>query len=530
MYKLLIVDDEPLVQAGVRSMLDWNELQIEVCGTAANGKAALELIEQLQPDIVITDLKMPIMTGIELIKECRSRYGYDRPAFIILTNYEDFSMAKEALQAQVVDYLIKIELDAPSLRGVILGALKRLQDAVKEAPPAAFLPMQNLSDKFYMCLLQDLFESEQQFLHQAEELRLSFSYEHYYCAYLELCPLTVSDISFEKMTQLYNGTLQMVKELLGKYLTCHIVSLDVKHLAVIIYSSQGETVTAKSIHNALHSVSETIRSYYNVALAGGISTAVNAPLEIADAFQTARQAASFASDAQPIYYFDASAPETQARRQFNLSLFKNDLSAAFDAMDEKAFEQILREILDLFSAHSPQYLQLLDCASSLLYLSMSLLPNGEATLHELYSDVPNNYLSLYAQSTPEQVMEWISSFRDRIQDYMKSHKKEYRNHIVESVKAYVTEHIREKLTLNDVANAFLISSSYLSQLFKKYNDMGFNEYVTYRKICVAKELLSSSSKKIYEVADELGFENAFYFSKVFKKVAGISPTEYMNQN
>lgn len=90
MYQLLIVDDEPLVQAGIRSMLNWNEMNIEICGTAMNGQAALKIIEEKSTDIVITDIKMPVMNGLELAKTCRERYGDNCPYFIILTSYEDF--------------------------------------------------------------------------------------------------------------------------------------------------------------------------------------------------------------------------------------------------------------------------------------------------------------------------------------------------------------------------------------------------------------------------------------------------------
>lgn len=90
MYQLLIVDDEPLVQAGIRSMLNWNELNIEICGTAMNGQAALRIIEEKSPEIVITDIKMPVMSGLDLAKVCRERYGENCPYFIILTGYEDF--------------------------------------------------------------------------------------------------------------------------------------------------------------------------------------------------------------------------------------------------------------------------------------------------------------------------------------------------------------------------------------------------------------------------------------------------------
>lgn len=75
MYQLLIVDDEPLVQAGIRSMLNWNEMNIEICGTAMNGQAALKIIEEKSTDIVITDIKMPVMNGLDLAKTCRERYG-----------------------------------------------------------------------------------------------------------------------------------------------------------------------------------------------------------------------------------------------------------------------------------------------------------------------------------------------------------------------------------------------------------------------------------------------------------------------
>lgn len=127
MYKLLIVDDEPLVQAGIKSMLNWNELEIEICGTAMNGQSALKIIENSSPDIVLTDIKMPIMSGLELAKICYERYGNLSPAFIILTSYEDFHMAREALTYQVSDYLVKLELTPESLRESVETVLKRIQ-------------------------------------------------------------------------------------------------------------------------------------------------------------------------------------------------------------------------------------------------------------------------------------------------------------------------------------------------------------------------------------------------------------------
>ena len=124
MYQLLIVDDEPLVQAGIRSMLNWNEMNIEICGTAMNGQAALKIIEEKSTDIVITDIKMPVMNGLELAKTCRERYGDNCPYFIILTSYEDFQMARDALSYQVSDYLVTEPYGGVEQDVFLNGALK----------------------------------------------------------------------------------------------------------------------------------------------------------------------------------------------------------------------------------------------------------------------------------------------------------------------------------------------------------------------------------------------------------------------
>ena len=123
MHKILIVDDEILVQVGIQSLLSQTALNVQVCGTARNGQIALELIEEQSPDIVITDIKMPVMDGLELARICQERYGSAGPGFIILTSYEDFHLAKQALTYQVSDYLIKLELTPEVLQESITRAL-----------------------------------------------------------------------------------------------------------------------------------------------------------------------------------------------------------------------------------------------------------------------------------------------------------------------------------------------------------------------------------------------------------------------
>ena len=117
MIKLLIVDDEPLVQIGIKSMISWADYGIEVCGTAMNGEAALKLIEEYSPELVITDIKMPIMNGLDLAKTCRDTYG-PIPLFIFLTSYEEFQLIKQAMSYQAVDCLLYTSISPVQNPGV----------------------------------------------------------------------------------------------------------------------------------------------------------------------------------------------------------------------------------------------------------------------------------------------------------------------------------------------------------------------------------------------------------------------------
>ena len=125
---------------------------------------------------------------------------------------------------------------------------------------------------------------------------------------------------------------------------------------------------------------------------------------------------------------------------------------------------------------------------------------------------------------------WMHTLCDGLCDFFVSEKDDYKNHVVTNVKAYINQNPDQKLTLNEVAAAFGISPTYLSTLFGKYSDLGFVTCVNHAKITAAKEMLRESNDKIYEIAEKLGFESAYYFSKVFKKVEGCPPREYIQKH
>ena len=531
MIKLLIADDEPLVQIGIKSMLNWADYGIEVCGTAMNGKVALDMIREYAPEIVITDIKMPIMNGLELAKTCRDEMG-SIPLFIVLTSYEEFQLVKEALSYQVVDYLIKLELDAPSLGDSTKRALVRLEElkASEAYRRESGRPLlQSYNDKFFMRLLHNLFDSQEQFEIQARDLKLDFSDRCYLASHGEIHSDTARQMDMSGQMNLYSSSLQMIREILSKHAPCFVISLDKIHFAVIYHFKSMEQSDLAAISVAWDNACSMVHNYFNVWLTVGTGSAVDDPLKISASYQEARQAFNLADRDNPVVPFSR-ITEDSYKNAFNIALFKNSLTRAFEEFDTDILYRTLTEITELFASNPQRYLQAVDGACNILYLALSLLPDGEETLQEVFSAYPDGYRSIYKMKSVVQVIQWLNTLRDGLCDVLKNRRKTYKDHVVSNVQKYIVNHIEDRLSLNEISAVFGLSPNYLSALFKKTCNVGFSEYITQKKISRAKSLLLEQDLKIYEVADKLGFESAFYFSKVFKKVEGVSPRDYIQSH
>lgn len=525
MIKLLIADDEPLVQIGLKSMLNWQDYDIEICATAVNGAQTLELIEHYSPDIVITDIRMPVMDGLELAKICRERFG-KLPLFLILTSYEEFHLVKEALSYQVLDYLVKLELNRETLEAAIKKAIKTLGELPERRQNFSGNSIQQiLQDKFFIRLLHNLFDNEMQLNRQAKDLGLNFSASCYIACHAALLPPSTA-MDPDHLFSLYTSTLQMIREILSKTLPCYVVSLDLRHFCILLMPESTQNYREQLEGAFLHTFS-MVHNYFSAEVYLSAGNPCPSPALISESYQEARQIFSMLNNNQKLLFYEDITKDAPSKNAFNMSLFKEDIREAFDEFDTETLSRIFCEITELFTSYPTHHLQAIDAASNILYLAISLLPEGEETVSQIFSEFPDGYRSIYRQTSVEQVIDWLTFFGTHLCEVLEERKKTYKNHIVTSVKKYICEHVEEKLTLNETASVFHISPNYLSLLFKKYNDIGFSEYISQMKITRAKELMAEGNLRIYEIADKLGFESAFYFSKVFKKITGCAPRDYL---
>jgi two-component system response regulator YesN len=416
MIKLLMADDEPLVLVGLQTMLNWDNYGIEICGTARNGGQAMELIEKHRPDIVVTDIRMPIASGLELMVSCREKFGRI-PLFIILTSVEEYSQVRQAMSGQAVDYLVKLELTPEMLAQSIEKAkdiLHSLGRATGDESSEESRGMQSLYDRFFMGLFSNQFQDEEHFRQQRAQLGIDFSYDAYAVCCCELDSPGAKDASTEHLMSLYASTTRMAKETISQYMDCHITSVDLRHFVITFCLNQQESGDYQSLlQGVLEQTIRLIKNYFNVSLDCIVGTKADAPLSISDSYNAARKALSYPNRSRPIHFHQA---------------------------DRK------------------------------------------------------------------------------------------KSHIVEQVKEYIGQNLDKQLTLKQVANVFGYSPKYISLLFAKHADLSFVEYINAEKVARAKEMLLVSNAKIYEISDRLGFDSAFYFSKVFKKHTGYSPRDFVRKN
>ncbi len=414
MIKMLIADDEPLVCVGIQSMLQWGEYGIEIVGTARNGQIAEEMIEQLRPDIVISDIKMPVKTGLELAQSCTEKYGRI-PLFIFLTSYEEFDFVKKAMHLQVVDYLIKLELSSDSLAVAVKKAINILERYGRISSEIQYsqISIPVLREKFFIRLYNNLFDNNEQYERQKNDLGIKFTASSYIAAYCEISKAEGSNVADDKLISLYTGTIQMVKETLHNIDSYYITVLDMRHF-IITFCLDGDYAECRLIiEQALNRTMGAVYSYFNIILKAAVGNIINNPRNLSESYISAVHFFNDVSDDNPIIFFEEASSER------------------------------------------------------------------------------------------------------------------YHKMIISKVQKYILDNLHMRLTLNSIAAKFNFSANYLSQLFAKYSGEGFVEFISAARINEAKKMLARGEGHIYDIAQKLGFDNAFYFSKVFKKYEGVSPREYL---
>jgi len=541
MYRVMIVDDEPLILAGIASLLDWNEYGCEISGKAANGQQALKLMEEQKPDIVITDIKMPGMDGIGFMKAVKER-GWDDVIFILLTNLEEFSLARQALSLGAVEYLVKMELTEEKLADSLKLAMERreMKRKAEAAGTAVTVSREEAVRGYIEKLLTDggTFSggassgnaSEASAQNQGEGydsclrrpvlaiISFNYGYEGF-----------SSDFTREDQKKVISFAENIIEQMVKGYFDHSCLVRRELNSLVLVMSTDGIEDYREQIRSLGEKIISVVKDYFEVSVSVAVSSRKESLGEFGALLYEAMSATNhyFYHSLDPVVFYSEEC-ETSARHtgSFHIGFLKKDLSQAVALNDSGRLEEILDQVACLLREHNPSRQQAVNACANLYFFLSSFFEDGEEP------DFPyevNIMEKLGRLGTLGQIIQWINWFKEAVSGILERRRDTRVDKIAEMVREYVMEHYKERITLGQAAEALNISQGYLSTAFKKQSGESFTNYVSAIKIEKAKELIASHQYMMYEVSDLLGFDTPFYFSKVFKKVTGMSPKEYEAQ-
>lgn len=329
---------------------------------------------------------------------------------------------------------------------------------------------------------------------------------------------------------LYSSTTRMAWETATRFMACYITPLDPRHFNITFCLSEQEApIYQEALGTVLDKVVEVVYNYFSVRLLCRVGAKVVRPMELSGSYYTARLCLSERGAGDGAVVFFDGEGGSAADGVFDMALYRESLTRAFEDQDAGALEQIMDQIIDSIHAHPTRRLQAMDAACNLLFLCLSQFTNGEEIVSHIFENEPEGYRCVYRQRTIQEITGWIARLRTGLVQALRSQRQGYKDQIIRQIKSYIQANLSQRLTLNNVAAVFGFSPNYLSQLFARQAEQTFVEYVNTEKIRAAKEMMREENVKFYEIAERLGFENAFYFSKVFKKIEGCSPREYVQK-
>ncbi|MBD0384772.1 response regulator transcription factor [Paenibacillus sedimenti] len=516
MWKIAIVDDDFQVLRGLRSIIPWDELDAECIGDAIDGEEGLELIRGNEPDIVITDLYMPGISGIEMIKQLRSE-GY-QGRFIILSGYTDFEYARQAIRLDVDDYLNKPGT-VEHIREVLYRTIQWLEESFLEKMEKTEL-LHSLKSYENQLAHNDLISLLTRRTEASSELKLPglgvlWQTTDQRVVLLELVKTErVTNISLADWHLFRFAMINVVEELLQlEWPKSHYVWLNSHHSAIVLHvdKDEPESETERRLVDFVERMTSSLQHYLKLTVKAGIGGSKRRLAELADSMDEAMQAldSTKGSDAVELVRLLTQSLQKTSQEELwdNIVQYINRMEASRIEGDTALFYKVL----------ATELWTLLQYAVEGAGLQIQEQIEG-ALITQPDTIINRTDLETFLQSQ-------IKRINSQKQPAV-GHKHKM---AVEFMLQYIHEHYPRDITLEELAGQLFISKNYLNQLFKKVTGESFMNYVIRVRLEKAKALLLEGNLLIYEVAEKVGYQNVPYFSTLFKKYCGVNPSDLLKK-
>lgn len=522
MYRAVIVDDEKYDLEGLRRLIPWQELGIEVVCGENRPLAALSYIDNHPIDILVTDIKMPVLSGLELSRKAQEINPHLKTIFI--SGYQDFEYAKEALNLRADGYIVKPVDDDEIvllLRKVVseLDAERKSRKKQSELDESLAL----VKSDFLQRLLEGRVAAEAfpEYMDNYPSLRKSAG------SYASAVIVELDDVLWKHARAGQSDSAAVLREL-ASYIEMRSLGawceLSASQIA-FVYAGEPSRLEA-----ALKDLSEHVRCESSYTITSSYGEPCPFPAEITRSFDQAKELIGNKM------FFGKNRIIPPGIAKLQIAKDAKDLNAILEAMFVAVAKYDLVKICDCIDElfdNVRSFEHPVKVYSFSIHIA-SKLETYLGTVNETYESLLGwgfEHMDAVRQfETVDDIKSWLRKTMFEISERLFIKKQSKTRRLVEPIEQYIHDHMAEELTLREIANKFSYSANHMGYLFKDQTGESFNEYLVRIRMERARALLRDPKHKIYEVADRVGYKSLAYFSRLFREHYGISPGDYRKQS
>jgi two-component system response regulator YesN len=534
-YKVLLVDDEAVVREGIKDRIQWSELGLDCIGDCENGMEAMEAVDRLRPDIVLTDINMPFVDGLELTRYIMEHYPLTK--MIILTGFDEFTYAQQAIKLRVHDFILK-PITAAELKKVLEKVkaeidgekrkredLDRLQKQLNESLPL-------LKERF----LERLATSSVRSKEAAERL-------DYFNIMLPGPSYIALSVDIDQFPEDYG---RQDKELMRFAVYNVVQEVAERENGSAVFRNRDERMLVllsgeeDSLYDQAQWISENIRQlieeYFKFTVTVGVGRVGGSLAELPFTYESALSALEYRfllgiNKVISIMDMEGNRARSTSEEEQQEQERVHKLTSCMKTGTELELKEAVEEVINHYRTAFPSMKQCYTHIQRLIITVIRAIDDLGLKEEDVFGKGVNPITHIYAFQTLEELEEWLHDHcRDAVRQIV-ANRNDFCENQVRNAVAYLKEHYPDaELSLAKVCRHVHMSTSYFSSVFKTRTGKTFIEYLTGARMEKARELLKLTTLKTYEIAAKVGYQDPHYFSILFKKHTGDTPTEYRQKS
>lgn len=526
MYRVMIADDEKIAIDSLRYILEKNFVNVEVISTARSGREAIERVEEAVPDIIFMDIRMPGINGIEAIREIKKQHR--QIIFIVLTAFDQFDFAKEAVNLGVIEYLLKpvnrfkvVEATNKAISIIKAEKEKRRTELELREKMEFVVPILENS-LIFSIIMFDENERELQHYRQIFEIEEEGGY---------ILTIEFGDEEYEgslenkiKYSVRSQNFYPFLRDTIKAMVKCYVGPVMLNRIVIFIPDNCSDDefsrrLTAVEIaDNLLDKLTEKLGCAFKIGIGRGYNNIDHMSLSYREALKALRylkgSGVMHFMDIAMLNYDNVGYPEDK-EKQLLQKVSSGDLMESVNILN-----QLFDWLTDEFSLETNK---LKNKLLEIMFL-VNRLPREYDNAFDAYN---TGFLDeILTINDFDELRIWCRNTVEKAAAHMNSYREYNTGSLVGKAKEYIKTGYSRQITLEDVSRDINVSPQYLSKLFKEEAGTNFIDYLTCIRIRNGKQLLEESELSIKEISYKIGYSDPNYFSRLFKKIEGVTPTEY----